>query len=553
MNLTLPLASSLLQPSSHLALSAQETAPNLPAAEASSPEGRDDAIIRQYSIYTGLRAVYTLQQSPLKMAAMTPSDPVIIRRSALKRLGTPIDGQRLEEESKHLETLYMTALREEEAKSDKTFMQENAKRPGVVSLPIGIQYKVIPDPEGNNRTLDEMNGYMGQTSSGRCFAGISSAESSGFSDVLPNILTNTSALQNMPKGKEFIFYIPVELLSPSKRKDVDSNSSIIIYTFFHQKAGDSFWIPNETPAQAASQKIPADLLRQYSELQGARIAQFIQSRWTGNINPAIVKQTIFDHIKDTIDPEALRNKYENIIRQHAAMQAKREKEHDEAFLQENSRKPGVSVLGNGIQYTVEKDPGDGNRPFTQAIVTNISSISGTKNDRPWKNDHNGIEDSGIPDMLGESLKQIEPGRKWTLYLPFRLLPNIKRQSLTFLWGDACPEYVVLSCETDSKEPTSSDQDEDIEDGTLEKNLPFEEFWKRKDRSPETMARDEEHFLRLLALTPNVTVLPNGVRYSCLIDPDGQNSSIRKVSIMTPSTLTGDSFGSHIHLNFFFNF
>ena len=552
MNIPLPLAATLLLPASHLALGTQETVPKPPAARTAATENHENEIIRQYSIYMGLQTVYGLQRYAIEAAAMSPADLDIVRRSAHDHLGTAIDQKALDAEYKHISQAYMTALREEETERDKTFMQENAKRPGVVSLPIGIQYKVIPDPEGNNRTLDEMNGYMETTSSGRCIGGISTHESHDFSYVLPNILTDSAALQNMPKGKEFIFYIPIELLSPSKRKDEDDRASIIIYIFRHQHAGGSFWRQEDVQAQAEFKRIPPDLLRKHSELLGASVAHYIQSRWTEDatqeIDRNIVKQTISDHISDTIDPAALRNEYKDVIRQYTAIQEKRQKERDRIFMQEHAKRPGIIDLGNGIQYAVEKDPANGNLPFTSARVTNIATISGTKNCQPSQNDLDGIEDFGMPDMLGESLKQIEPGYKWTFYLSFQLLPDIKRQLLTNLWKGACPEYVAVSCVAAQKETDSSNKDEDIEDDATEKPSSCEDVWKRQDRSPEAMARDEEHFLRLLDLTPNVTVLPNGVRYASMIDPEGRNGSIKNVSIMTPHTLAGDSFGSHLHLD-----
>lgn len=105
----------------------------------------------------------------------------------------------------------LAAARQEEGKK---FLSENAKRPGVVSLPSGLQYKVIK--EGNvghyATTADRVEcHYEGRLIDGTLFdSSIRRGRPAtfGVTQVIPGWV---EALQLMPEGAKWELYIPGEL------------------------------------------------------------------------------------------------------------------------------------------------------------------------------------------------------------------------------------------------------------------------------------------------------------------------------------------------------
>lgn len=210
----------------------------------------ESEIIRQYSIYLGTKTAHMFRDNATAAAAAYLIDPAIIRQSVLSHLSEPLDSKKIKDEFEQIKALYMKSLRDAETEQEKNFMQHNARRPGVVSLPIGIQYEVIPDPTNNNRKLEEMNRYDLSTVSGRNLFGFTH-ESANLDVHLPNILIHSSALQNIPKGGEYIFYIPVELLSPRERKLIRDDIAVIVFTFRHIEKNGTSEIPRTSPDYAA--------------------------------------------------------------------------------------------------------------------------------------------------------------------------------------------------------------------------------------------------------------------------------------------------------------
>lgn len=93
------------------------------------------------------------------------------------------------------------------------FLAENAKKPGVVTLPDGLQYKVITQGTGPKPTSKDMVtvNYSGTLINGKEFdSSYSRGEPATFpvSGVIPGW---TEALQLMNKGSTWMLYIPASL------------------------------------------------------------------------------------------------------------------------------------------------------------------------------------------------------------------------------------------------------------------------------------------------------------------------------------------------------
>jgi len=107
----------------------------------------------------------------------------------------------------------------EEKKGDKNladakkFLEENKKKPGIITLPSGLQYKVIKEGTGPKPTLaDKVTvHYHGTLISGKVFdSSIDRGEPIQL-EVGRVIKGWTEALQLMPVGSKYKLYIPSEL------------------------------------------------------------------------------------------------------------------------------------------------------------------------------------------------------------------------------------------------------------------------------------------------------------------------------------------------------
>lgn len=102
---------------------------------------------------------------------------------------------------------------EENKKKGEEFLKENKSKQGVVSLPSGLQYKVIKKGEGKTPSKEDTVTveYTGRLVDGQVF---DSTEKSGkpatfkLSQVIPGW---TEALQLMPAGSVWEIYVPADL------------------------------------------------------------------------------------------------------------------------------------------------------------------------------------------------------------------------------------------------------------------------------------------------------------------------------------------------------
>lgn len=97
--------------------------------------------------------------------------------------------------------------------ASRTFLAENAKKEGVVTLPSGLQYKIITEGTGPKPGPDEIVkvNYTGTTVDGTKFdSSYDRGEPAQFR--LSNVIKGwAEGLQLMPEGSKYILYIPSDL------------------------------------------------------------------------------------------------------------------------------------------------------------------------------------------------------------------------------------------------------------------------------------------------------------------------------------------------------
>ena len=95
----------------------------------------------------------------------------------------------------------------------KRFLQENSKRPGIVTLPSGLQYEVIKEGNGKKpRATDKVKcHYEGTLIDGTLFDSSIRRGQSAVFGVNQVIAGWTEALQLMSEGAKWKLYIPAEL------------------------------------------------------------------------------------------------------------------------------------------------------------------------------------------------------------------------------------------------------------------------------------------------------------------------------------------------------
>jgi FKBP-type peptidyl-prolyl cis-trans isomerase FklB len=103
--------------------------------------------------------------------------------------------------------------------------------------------------------------------------------------------------------------------------------------------------------------------------------------------------------------------------------AEKNKKEGEAFLAENSKKPGVVTLPSGLQYKVLR-PGTGKKPQAQDIVKvhyRGTLIDGTEFDSSYRRGQpTSFQVNRVIPGWTEALQLMEEGAKWQIFIPSRL-------------------------------------------------------------------------------------------------------------------------------------
>ncbi len=95
----------------------------------------------------------------------------------------------------------------------KKFLEENAKRAGVVTLPSGLQYEILKEGNGPKPTKEQtaVVKYEGKTVDGKVFDSNWDKEEPAEMPVASVIPGFSEALQLMPAGSEWEIYIPQDM------------------------------------------------------------------------------------------------------------------------------------------------------------------------------------------------------------------------------------------------------------------------------------------------------------------------------------------------------
>ncbi len=106
-----------------------------------------------------------------------------------------------------------TMIAEKNRRAGESFFSENAKKEGVVTLPSGLQYKVLTKGEGKLPTLDDhvVCNYRGTLLDGREFDSSYKRSQPATLPVKGLIKGWAEALQMMPVGSKWQLFIPPQL------------------------------------------------------------------------------------------------------------------------------------------------------------------------------------------------------------------------------------------------------------------------------------------------------------------------------------------------------
>lgn len=117
-------------------------------------------------------------------------------------------------------------------KAGEKFLAENKKKAGVVTLPSGVQYKVIKEGKGEmpkDTSLVEVN-YEGRTLEGKVFDSSYKRKESAKMRANQVIKGWSEALTHMPEGSVWEVYIPQELAYGPRQQGADIKPfSVLIF------------------------------------------------------------------------------------------------------------------------------------------------------------------------------------------------------------------------------------------------------------------------------------------------------------------------------------
>ena len=125
----------------------------------------------------------------------------------------------------------MQAKQGENVKKGKEFLAENSKKPGVITLPSGLQYKVLVEGKGEKpaETNKVTVHYHGTTIDGKVFDSSRNRGEPAQFPVNGVIKGWVEALQLMPVGSKWMLYIPSELAYGDRDMPTIPANSVLIF------------------------------------------------------------------------------------------------------------------------------------------------------------------------------------------------------------------------------------------------------------------------------------------------------------------------------------
>lgn len=170
-------------------------------------------------------------------------------------------------------------------------------------------------------------------------------------------------------------------------------------------------------------QIGMDFKRQGVNLDSAAVSRGIEDALTGAA-PLLDQEDMNQRLgtlKGQITDDMRADQLERVKERKA--DAERKRREGQAFLEENSHKPGVKTTASGLQYKVIRD-GSGDKPAAHDEVTiqyRGRKINGQEFDSSYSK--NKASPRRVRDMIPgirEAILLMQPGAHWELYIP----PNL---------------------------------------------------------------------------------------------------------------------------------
>ncbi len=144
----------------------------------------------------------------------------------------------------------VTMVAERNRKAGETFFAENAKKPGVITLPSGLQYKMLKKGDGKIPTLDDVVAcnYTGKLVDGTEIDSSYKRQEPTLVPVKGVIPGWTQALQLMPVGSKWEMYIPPQLAYGEKGTPAFGPNTTLIFQVELLSIKDKTPVAGSSPA-----------------------------------------------------------------------------------------------------------------------------------------------------------------------------------------------------------------------------------------------------------------------------------------------------------------
>ncbi len=199
-------------------LSLAQTAPAAPAPAAEAPTPEEIKKVASYLMGFQFAQQLSAESTSLKASDF---DPAIFQQGFAAGFEGKFDPEIEAKIPTHMQAFVDNLKKLDDAQgaanadAGKKFLEENAKKPGVVTLPSGLQYKVITEGKGAkyNSAQDGQSAlckveYEGRLIDGTIFDASKEPIEFPINQVVPGF---SEALKLMPSGSTWEIYIPSDL------------------------------------------------------------------------------------------------------------------------------------------------------------------------------------------------------------------------------------------------------------------------------------------------------------------------------------------------------
>lgn len=186
--------------------------------------------------------------------------------------------------------------------------------------------------------------------------------------------------------------------------------------------------PKPKATGTAKAAVPASLknsIDSFSYALGMNIGNNLKAQNITEVNSAVMlkaMEEVFAGKQTMLTDQQAGMCIQTTLQANTAKKAKAQKEKGQAFLENNKKRAGVTVLPNGLQYEVLKS-GDANSAMPQLQDTVVAHYAGSLTDgKEFDNSYKRGEPLTIP-VAGvirgwtEILQKMHIGDKWKVYIP----------------------------------------------------------------------------------------------------------------------------------------